>query len=63
MLSDRDGILHHYLDGHKAPTIATHLREEGVKASRVGILSQFEETGSIGQMIGSSRPSKITVRD
>ena len=59
----RQRILHHYLEGHKAPTIASLLREEGVKASRVGIskfLAKFEETGSIGQRIGSGRLSKLT---
>ena len=51
------------MEGHKAPTIARLLREEGVKISCVGIskfLTKFEETGSIGRSIGSGRPSKIT---
>ena len=59
----RQRILHHYLEGHKAPTIARLLREEGVKASRVGIakfVSKYEETGSIGRRVGSGRPSKIS---
>ena len=62
VLNDRDGILHH-MEGHKAPTIARLLREEGVKVSRVGILkfvAKFQETGLIGRRIGSGRPSKIT---
>ena len=49
------------MEGHKAPTIARLLREEGVKVSHVGIskfLAKIEETGSIGWSIG--RPSKIT---
>ena len=50
------------MEGHKAPTIVRLLREEGVKVSRVRIskfLTKFEETGSIGQRMGSGRPSKI----
>ena len=42
-----------HLEGHKAPTIARLLWEEGVKVSRVGIskfLVKFEETGSIGRI-------------
>ena len=59
----RQRILHHYLQGHKAPTIAKLLREEGLKASRVGIskfLIKYRETGSIGRKQGSCRPSIIT---
>ena len=62
MLNDRDGILHH-MEGHKAPTIARLLQEEGTKVSHVGIskfLAKFEETSLIGQRIGSGRPSKRT---
>lgn len=59
----RQRILSHYFNGHKAPTIAKCLQEEGLKASRVRIakfLTKFQETGSIGRRLGSSRPSKIT---
>ena len=59
----RQRILHHYFEGHHAPTIAKLLREEGLKATRVGIakfLTKFQETGSIGRSPGSGRPSKIT---
>ena len=59
----RQRILHHYLEGHKAPTIARLFREEGVKASRVEIskfLAKLKENGSIGPRIGFGRPSKIT---
>ena len=51
------------MEGHKAPTVARLLREEGVKVSCVGIskfLAKFEETGLVGRRIGSGRPSKIT---
>ena len=64
VLSDGDGILHRYLEGHKPPTIARLLRAESVKASCVGILkflAKFEDAGSIGWRIGSGRPLKITV--
>ena len=63
MLSDQDWILHHYLEGHKVPTITTLFREEGVKASYLGIskfLANLEETGSFGRRIGSGKPSIIT---
>ena len=59
----RQRILHHYLEQHKAPTIARLFWEEGVKTRRVAIskfLAKFEETGSIGRRIGSGRLSKIT---
>ena len=49
--------------GHKPPTIARLLREEGVKVSCVGIwkfLAKFQETGSIGRRIGSRGSLKIT---
>ena len=58
----RQRILHHYLEGHKAPTITKLLREEGLKASSVGIskfLIKYRETGSIGRKQGSGRPSII----
>ena len=58
----RPKILHHYLDGYKAPTIAKLRLEEGLKASFVGIskfLIKYQETGSIGQKQGSGRPSII----
>ena len=48
----RQRILHHYFEGHKAPTIAKLLQEEGLEASCVGIsqfLIKFRETGSIGR--------------
>ena len=51
------------MKGHKAPTIARLLREEGMKVNCVGIqkfLAKFEETGSIGRRIGSGKPSKTT---
>ena len=66
MLSDRDGILRHYLDGHKAATIPRLFQEEGVKASCVRIskfLTKFEETVLIGWRIGSGRLSKINSRN
>ena len=58
MLNDRNGIFHH-MESHKASTIARLLWEEGVKVNRVGsskFLAKFEETGSIGQRIGSGKP-------
>ena len=42
-----------HMEGHKAPTIARLLQEEGVKVNLVGIskfLAKFKETGSIGQI-------------
>ena len=56
-------ILYYYLQGYKAPTIAKLLREEKLKASRVGIakfLKKYTETGSIGRRRGSGRPTKVT---
>ena len=59
----RQRILYHYLQGHKAPTITKILATEGFKASRVGVakfLDKFRETGCIGRRIGSGRVSKIS---
>lgn len=59
----RQRILYHYLQGHKAPTITKLLAEEGCKSSRVGVakfLEKFRETGCIGRRIGSGRVSKIS---
>ena len=45
-------ILYYYFQGYKVPTISKLLREEKLKASRVGIakiLKRYEETGSIGR--------------
>jgi transposase len=56
-------ILYFYFQGFKAPTISKLLREEKLKASRVGIakfLKKYEETGSIGRRPGSGRPTKVT---
>ena len=56
-------ILYYYFQGYKAPTIAKLLREEKLKASRVGIakfLKKYTETGSIGRRPGSGRPTKVT---
>ena len=58
----RQKILHHYLDGYKAHTIAKLLLEEGLKTSCVGISKffiKYQETGSIGRKQGSGRPSII----
>jgi transposase len=56
-------ILYFYFQGFKAPTISKLLREEKLKASRVGIakfLKKYEETGSIGRRPGSGRLTKVT---
>ena len=56
-------ILYHYLQGYRAPTICQLLKEEKLRASRVGIakfLKRYEETGGITRLPGSGRPSKIT---
>ena len=56
-------ILYYYFQGYKAPTISQLLREENLRASRVGIakfLKKYKETGSIGRRPGSGRPSRIT---
>ena len=45
--------LSNHMEGHKAPTLARLLQEEGVKVNLVGILkflAKFAETGSIGQI-------------
>ena len=62
-LSKAENTIHHYLKGHKAPTIHKLLAREGIKCSRRGIhgfLRTFEETGLILRVPGSGRPSKIT---
>ena len=49
--------------GHKAPTIARLLREEGIKISRVAVykfLKKYRTTKTIRRSEGSGRPSKIT---
>ena len=56
-------ILYHHALGHKAPTIEKLLREEKLKASRVGIdkfLKHYREMGTIARKPGSGRPSKMT---
>ena len=56
-------ILYHSLRGHRPPTISRLLRQEDLKASRVGIakvLKKYRETGCVGRRYGSGRPSKIT---
>ena len=48
---------------HKAPTIAKILREEGIKASRRGILKfidRYRSSGTIHRLPGSGKVSKIT---
>lgn len=48
---------------HKSPTIAKILHEEGIKASRRGILKfirRYERSGTIHRLPGSGRVSKIT---
>ena len=48
---------------HKAPTTLKLLKEEGIKASRTGILKfikRFEASGTIQRLPGSGRISKIT---
>ena len=48
---------------HKAPTISKLLKEEGIKASRRGILKfikRYRESGTIDRLPGSGRLSKIT---
>ena len=56
-------IIFLHSQGHKAPTIAKLLEEEGLKASRRGIdkfLTRYKSTGTIGRKQGSGRPPKIT---
>jgi transposase len=56
-------ILDYYFQGYKVPTISKLLREEKLKARRVGIakfLKKYEETGSIGRRPGSGRLTKVT---
>ena len=48
---------------HKAPTISKLLKEEGIQASRRGILKfikRYEASGTIQRLPGSGRISKIT---
>ena len=50
-------------EGHRPPTIAKVLREEGMSASRKGIanfLKRYHDTGTIARRSGSERPTKIT---
>ena len=50
-------------EGHKAPTIAMKLREEGTHVSRVGVhkfLRVYKKTHTIQRRSSSGRPSKIT---
>ena len=57
-------IIHHYLHGLKAYTIAKVLKEEGIKVWRFGVhkfLVTCRETGSIERRPGSGRLSKITM--
>ena len=56
-------LYHYYNNKYNAPTIAKALREEGLKASRVGIakfVKHHKESSSIVRKPGSGRPSKIT---
>ena len=56
-------ILYLSFEGHKPPTIANILEEEGMKASRKGIanfLRRYNLTGTIARSPGSGRPSKVT---
>ena len=49
-------------EGHKAPTIAMKLREEGTHVSRVGVhkfLRVYKTTHTIQQRSSSGCPSKI----
>ena len=49
--------------GHKAPTIAKLLVEDGVTASRRGVhkfLKRYEERRTTARRPGSGRPSKIS---
>ena len=48
---------------HKAPMISKLLKEEGIQASRRGILKlikRYEASGTIQRLPGSGRTSKIT---
>ena len=56
-------ILIHYRLGYKAYIIARKLQEEGITASRRGVLKmlkRYEETGTIKRKEGSGRPTKVT---
>ena len=58
----RQRIVHFALIGHKAPTISRLLREEGLRASRVGMhkfLQKYKETRSIEKRPGCGRPTKM----
>ena len=59
----RQRILYYYLQGYRAPTIATLLSREKLQASRQGIqkfLNHYNKTGTIGRSAGSGRRPKIT---
>ena len=56
-------ILYLSWEGHRPPTIAKILAEEGMRASRRGIakfLKKYALTGTIARKPGSGRPSKVT---
>ena len=55
-------ILYYYLQGYKAPTIATLLTRKKLLASRQGIqkfLKHYKKTGSTGRSAGLGRCTKI----
>ena len=56
-------ILYLSQEGHRPPTIAKLLQEEGMSASRKGIanfLKRYRSTGTIARRPGSGRPTKVT---
>ena len=56
-------IIHFHQLGYKPPTIVKLLREEQLRASRVGVakfIARFRETNSLSRKEGSGRPSSIT---
>ena len=55
-------IVHYYLKGYTAYTVAKYLQtEDGIKVS-VFSFKHYEETGSISRKPGSGRLSKVTSR-
>ena len=55
-------ILFYLNQGYKAPTIAKLLREEGLKATRIGIhkfIKKFEKYGSFSVRPGAGRPQEV----